>query len=47
MEKRYKDGCTVNMMADYCWMLMRKSTCVESCGRSTTQEISSIIGGKV
>jgi hypothetical protein len=33
MEKRYEGGCTVNMMADYCWMLKKDSTYVESCGR--------------
>jgi hypothetical protein len=30
MEKRYEGGWTVNMMADYCWMLKRNSTCVRA-----------------
>jgi hypothetical protein len=30
MEKRYNSGWTVNMMADYCWMLNRDSTRVKS-----------------
>jgi hypothetical protein len=33
IEKRYEGGWTVNMMADYFWMLKRDSTCVKSCGR--------------
>jgi len=28
---RSQDGQIVNMIADHCWMLKRKSTCVESC----------------
>jgi hypothetical protein len=35
MEKRYEGGWTVNMIVDYCQMLKRNSTCVESCGRKT------------
>jgi hypothetical protein len=37
MEKRYEGGWTVNMKADYSWMLTRDSTCVESCGRRANQ----------
>jgi hypothetical protein len=33
MEKRYQGGWTVNMMADYCWMLNREGSCVDSCSR--------------
>jgi hypothetical protein len=33
MEKRCEGGWTVIMMADYCFMLKRNSTCVERCGR--------------
>jgi hypothetical protein len=37
MEKRYKGGWTVNMMADYCWMFKRDSICVKNCGRRVKQ----------
>jgi hypothetical protein len=33
IQMRYEGGWTVNMVADYCWMLERDSTCVETCGR--------------